>query len=339
MLYSPKFWALVTFALALTTVLLWSHKPAPKVAPVILADASNEKWTTEPILPIPQETRLDKRKVALGEKLFNDPRLSQNNEIACANCHNFKLGGTDQTARSVGLKGQIGAVNSPTVFNATFNFKQFWDGRAETLEAQIDGPTHAANEMGSNWPDIVGKLRQAPEYTSAFAALYPAGIEADSIKDAIATFERSLTTPDSRFDQYLRGNQNALTKEEKDGYQLFKAYGCISCHQGVNIGGNMFQKFGVMGDYFRDRGNITPADYGRFNVTHNEADKFVFKVPSLRNVALTAPYFHDGSAPRLEEAVFVMGRYQLGRELTPDEIASLVKFLKTLTGEYKKYSS
>ena len=241
--------------------------------------------------------------------------------------------------RSVGINGQQGNINAPTVFNASYNFRQFWDGRAETLEEQIDGPTHAAAEMGSNWAEIIAKLRQAPEYVTAFAKLYPEGIQAQTIRDAIATFERSLTTPDSRFDQYLKGNQNALSPAEKEGYQIFKSYGCISCHQGVSMGGNMYQKFGVMGDYFKDRGKLTEADYGRYNVTKNEADKFIFKVPSLRNVALTSPYFHDGSAKRLEDAVIVMGRYQLGRELAPTEIAALVKFLQTLTGEYKRYES
>lgn len=334
-----KFWATAFFLLAAATIAFWLRSPTPKLVQEKVAGVQNEDWANEPIRPIPTNTSLDHRKVALGEKLFHDPRLSQNNQIACANCHNFKLGGTDQLAHSVGLNGQPGTVNALTVFNATFNFKQFWDGRAETLEAQIDGPTHAANEMGSSWPEIEGKLRQVPEYKTAFAALYSGDIQATAIKDAIATFERSLTTPDARFDQYLRGNQNAITKEEKDGYQLFKSYGCISCHQGVNVGGNMFQKFGVMGDYFQDRGQLTNADFGRFNVTKNEADKFVFKVPSLRNVELTAPYFHDGSAKQLEDAVNVMGIYQLGRHLNPDEISSLVKFLKTLTGEYKKHSA
>ena len=336
---SLKIGSVAIFLMALTATSLWSLRPSSQVVKMTVATVASETVTKEPITPIPKETELAAPKVALGEKLFNDPQLSHNNKVSCASCHSLALGGTDQLTRSVGINGQQGNINAPTVFNASYNFRQFWDGRAETLEEQIDGPTHAAAEMGSNWAEIIAKLRQAPEYVTAFAKLYPEGIQAQTIRDAIATFERSLTTPDSRFDQYLKGNQNALSPAEKEGYQIFKSYGCISCHQGVSMGGNMYQKFGVMGDYFKDRGKLTEADYGRYNVTKNEADKFIFKVPSLRNVALTSPYFHDGSAKRLEDAVIVMGRYQLGRELAPTEIAALVKFLQTLTGEYKRYES
>jgi cytochrome c peroxidase len=226
-------------------------------------------------------------------------------------------------------------INAPTIFNAGLNFKQFWDGRAVTLEDQIDGPTHASFEMGSNWPEIIKKLSKSPEYVVAFNESYADGIKSDTIKEAIATFERSLITPNSRFDRFLRGDHGSLTDEEKDGYRLFKSYGCASCHQGVNAGGNIFQKFGVMGDYFADRGKVTTADLGRFNATGDRADLHVFKVPSLRNVALTPPYFHDGSASTLTEAVEVMSKYQLGRRLPPEDVARIVAFLKTLSGEYK----
>jgi cytochrome c peroxidase len=309
----------------------------PTPALVTNIDSQSKQWTDEPIQPIPNELDLNREKVALGEKLFSEPQLSKDNTISCASCHSFDLGGTDRKARSTGIDGQSGEVNAPTVFNAAYNFKQFWDGRAETLEEQIDGPTHSAKEMGSDWNEITEKLRQSPEYTAEFANLYPNGIQIENIKDAIAVFERSLTTPDSRFDQFLRGNQEVLTKEEKEGYRTFKSVGCISCHQGVNVGGNLFQEFGVMGDYFEQRGNITKADFGRFNVTNHESDKYVFKVPGLRNVEMTAPYFHDGSAKNLEEAVSVMSKYQLGRKLSVEEINSIVKFLKTLNGEYKRY--
>ena len=169
----------------------------------------------------------------------------------------------------------------------------------------------------------------------AFNASYANGIKSETIKEAIATFERSLITPNSRFDRFLRGDRGSLTDEEKDGYGLFKSYGCASCHQGMNAGGNIFQKFGVMGNYFADRGKETKADLGRFNATGDQADRHVFKVPSLRNIALTAPYFHDGSASSLEEAVEVMSKYQLGRRLPPEDVARIVAFLKTLSGEYK----
>jgi cytochrome c peroxidase len=290
--------------------------------------------TREPIRPIPLTVKVDARKVALGDKLFHEPRLSKDNTVSCASCHDLGKGGTDQRARSVGIKGTEGAVNAPTVFNCGLNFKQFWDGRADTLEEQVDGPMQADDEMGSTWEEMVAKLRRLPEYAAGFKAVYPDGIQRKNVKDAIAEFERSLTTPNSRFDQYLRGDDRALTDDEKEGYRKFKGYGCISCHQGVNVGGNMFQPLGVMGDYFGDRGNITKADLGRFNVTGEEDDKYKFKVAGLRNIALTAPYFHDGSAATLEEAVSVMAKYQLGRELPPQDLEQIVKFLKSLTGEY-----
>ena len=290
--------------------------------------------TREPIRPIPLTVKLDARKVALGNKLFHEPKLSRDNTVSCASCHELSKGGTDRRIRSVGIKGAEGSINAPTVFNCAQNFKQFWDGRAETLEEQVDGPTQAAAEMGATWEEMVAKLQRWPEYSAAFKAVYPDGVQRKNVKDAIAEFERSLITPNSRFDQYLRGDERALTEDEKEGYRKFKTYGCISCHQGVNVGGNMFQTLGVMGDYFGDRGNVTKTDLGRFNVTGEEDDKYKFKVASLRNIALTGPYFHDGSAKTLEEAVAVMAKYQLGRELPPKDLEQVVQFLKTLTGEY-----
>jgi cytochrome c peroxidase len=254
----------------------------------------------------------------------------------------LNTGGTDRLIHSIGIQKQlhfVNSVNSPTVFNSGFNFKQFWDGRAETLEDQVETPLLSDHEMGGkSWLEVVNKLKQSSEYVSWFKQLYSDGIthdNIDNIKDAIATFERSLYTPNSRFDQFLRGEQNALTEEEKEGYHRFKSYGCVSCHQGMLLGGNMFQSFGLHGDYFRDRGNVTKADLGRFNVTGDERDRYVFKVPSLRNVVLTSPYFHDGSAATLEEAIKVMAKYQLGRQLPQTDIDLIIKFLNTLTGEYK----
>ena len=290
--------------------------------------------TAEAIRPLPEQTFQDPRKVALGRELFHDPRLSHDDTLACASCHVLAMGGTDRVARSIGIGGAVSAVNAPTVFNSGFNFVQFWDGRAATLEDQIDGPIHDPGELGSNWAEILRKLRRDPDYMDAFEDIYRDGLHLDNVKDAIATYERSLVTPNARFDKFLRGDDDAIAEQEKIGYQRFSSLGCISCHQGLNVGGNMFQEFGVMGDYFADRGGITEADYGRYNVTGEDEDRYVFKVPSLRNVALTAPYFHDGSAQTLREAVRVMGQYQLGRNLQADEIASLVAFLNTLTGEF-----
>ncbi|MCV6637374.1 cytochrome-c peroxidase [Candidatus Albibeggiatoa sp. nov. NOAA] len=288
----------------------------------------------EPIRPIPNNLYFNARKVQLGNILFHDPRLSHDNTISCASCHNLIKGGVDGTQTSIGINGAVGPINAPTVFNSGFNFRQFWDGRAKNLEEQAEGPIHNPIEMGSNWREVIMKLEQDTYYIEQFSLLYLDGLTSKNIQDAIATFERSLYTPNSRFDRYLRGDDAVLTEKEKLGYQRFKAYGCISCHQGMNIGGNMFQHFGVMGNYFEDRGNITQVDLGRYNVTQNPADKFVFKVPSLRNIALTAPYFHDGSAETLPDAVKVMGRYQLGRMLSDEDVELLVAFLKTLTGEY-----
>ena len=289
----------------------------------------------EPISPIPQEVNADPAKVALGKQLFHDPRLSADGTVSCASCHNLALGGTDQRKHSAGINQSMGGINSPTVFNSAGNFRQFWDGRAATLEDQLDGPILAKDEMGNTWENVISTLRCIPDYAAAFRSIYSDDIQPAHVKDALAEFERSLITPNSRFDQFLRGDDKALTAEEKDGYQKFKSYGCVSCHQGVNVGGNMFATLGTMDDYFADRGSITKADYGRFNVTGKEEDRHVFKVPSLRNVALTAPYLHDGSARTLDRAVSIMGRYQLGRQIPPEDVNLIVKFLETLTGEYE----
>lgn len=289
----------------------------------------------EPIRPIPLETRVDTRKAAIGEQLFHDKRLSSDGSVACATCHPLDHGGVDGLVVSVGVGGARGAVNALTVYNSALNFRQFWDGRALSLEEQVNGPVHDPVEMGSNWPEVVAKISRDPAMAAAFKAVYGDGVQPHNIQDALAAFERSLTTPNSRFDKYLRGDTRALARDELQGYQLFKSYGCVACHQGVNVGGNMFQVFGVMGDYFARRGNPGPADLGRYNVTGNPADKHVFKVPGLRNVALTAPYFHDGSARTLHEAVDVMFKYQLGRSAPARDKDLIVKFLHTLTGEYR----
>lgn len=286
----------------------------------------------EPIEALPDRSD-GGRLVALGEKLFHETRLSGDGSISCATCHEIAKGGDDGRERGVGIGGRVGTVNVPTVLNSGNNFAQFWDGRAKTLEEQIDGPVLDAAEMGGNWEKALAALRTDSEYRTEFGSAFSDGITVPNVKSAIAAFERTLTTPKSRFDRWLKGEAAALSSAELAGYELFKSVGCIACHQGRNVGGNMFQRFGVMGDYFRDRGGIGKADWGRFNVTGEEADRFVFKVPSLRNVELTAPYFHDGSAKTLPDAVRVMARYQLGRRLVDAEVESLVTFLKSLTGQ------
>ena len=322
----------IVVCIAIGGVSVYTHMRGEPLPPEATALPPAE--SSEPIQPIEPVTGLDSRKVELGQKLFNDPRLSDGNQLSCATCHNLKTGGTDQKARSIGIHGAAGVINTPTVFNSGLNISQFWDGRASTLEQQMDEPLQSATEMGSSWPRIIAKLKSSPEYVRAFRQIYGGSIQRDSIKDSIVQFERSLSTPNSRFDRFLRHDPNALTSREQQGYQLFKSLGCASCHQGVNAGGNMYQKLGVMAPYFTDRGHITNADRGRFNVTGDPRDMFMFKVPSLRNVALTAPYFHDGSAPTLEDAVHKMAKYQLGRDLTDQEVELIVEFLKTLTGQW-----
>lgn len=287
----------------------------------------------EPIKPLPASLKQDPARAEIGRRLFHDTRLSANGGVSCASCHDLAKGGVDGRDFSVGFSGKRAAVNTPTVFNAALNFRQFWNGRADSLEAQIDQVIRNPVEMGSTWADVVVKVARDAGYRESFARAYKDGVTQANIQNAIASFERTLITPDSRFDKYLRGERNALSDEEKAGYAKFKQYGCIACHQGVNVGGNMFQKFGVMGDYFAQRGKPTEADLGRYLVTGEEEDKHVFKVPSLRNVALTAPYFHDASARTLPEAVDVMFRYQLGRAASPGDKEAIVKFLGTLTGE------
>jgi cytochrome c peroxidase len=255
---------------------------------VLIPESMPVSQVNEPIQPIPLHIDLDEKKVTLGEKLFRDVRLSSDKKVACISCHGFDTGGVDRMTRSRGVNGQLTMVNTPTVFNSRFNFKLNWDGRGENLVASVEGQLFNPTVMAGKWKEIARILQNSPDYVEAFAKAYPNGITKDNLIDAIATFEESLYTPTSRFDQFLRGKNNALTQEEKEGYNLFKEYGCVSCHQGINVGGNMFQKFGVMGDYFADRGKVTKADLGRFNVSGQEKDRYVFRVPSLRNVELTS---------------------------------------------------
>ena len=290
---------------------------------------------SEPTKPIPHVRGLNEEVVALGDKLFHDPALSRDGMVSCASCHDLSLGGSDRRSLSRGIGGVLGELNAPTVFNISLHFAFFWDGRAQTLEEQMDGPLQNPREMGTNGPLLVETLKKDKRYRAAFQNLYKDGITYRNIKNAIATFQRSLLTPDSRFDQYLKGSVSAISAEEKHGYKLFKSYGCVSCHQGVSLGGNMYQKLGVMNPYFTLERGFKQADLGRFNVTGREKDRFKFKVPSLRNVALTPPYLHDGTAETLEEVVEIMARYQLGRSISELDKKLIVSFLKTLSGSYK----
>ncbi|HZX32475.1 MAG TPA: cytochrome-c peroxidase [Rhodocyclaceae bacterium] len=286
----------------------------------------------EPILPLPEAPALNAGKVALGRQLFHDPRLSADGTIACASCHDVERGGADGRRVSIGVGGAEGDINAPSVLTAAYNFRQFWDGRAGTLEEQAGGPIVNPKEMAAKWPEVIERLEADPAIRKAFMTLYRDGVTPANVTAAIAEFERSLPRP-SRFDRWLRGERSALTPNELLGYQLFKKHGCVGCHQGVNVGGNLYQRFGIMSRYFDTKEHVTRADQGRYNVTGKEEDLHLFKVPSLRNVALTAPYFHDASAPTLEDAVATMGRYQLGVNLPRQDIDLIVAFLKSLNGE------
>ena len=310
-----------------------SATPVPQATGTDLdTDMLRRPRDREPIKPI-EAIEVDPARAALGRALFLDPRLSKDGTVSCASCHDLANGGDDGKVVSRGVGGSPGTINAPTVFNAALNFKQFWDGRADTLDEQIDGPVQAPAEMGSLWPEVIAKLHADESYPKRFAAIYSNGIDRGNVKDALAEFMKSLTTPDSRFDRWLKGDDDALSAVEERGYALFKLYGCVSCHQGANAGGNMFQVFGVHNDYFEKRGQVTDADLGRYNVTGVPADRHSFKVPSLRMAALTAPYLHDGSAATLRDAVDAMFEFQLGREAPDEDKEAIVAFIRTLPGE------
>ncbi len=290
----------------------------------------------EPIQALPLKVALDERKVALGHKLFFEKLLSGDETMNCASCHDLTKGGTDQAKVATGIRGQQGPINSPSVYNASYNLAQFWDGRAKDLQKQAAGPVANPGEMGEEWDNVVKKLSQVDEYKKSFDELYAGkGLTKATVTDAIAYFETSLVTGNSRFDQYLRGNDEILTTNEKAGYDLFKL-NCASCHFGPTLGGGSYEKMGVKHNYFNLRGGeLTEADNGRFNVTKDEKDRHFFKVPSLRNVELTFPYFHDGSTANLADAIKMMGKVQRNKDLTKDEITKIEDFLKSLTGDYK----
>lgn len=316
-------------------ILFWQRLQFPQSPQLLNTKQVVANQSEEPIKPIPLNISLDQNKVSLGEKLFQDVRLSGDKQISCLSCHSFSLGGTDRRVYSIGVNKIIGEINTPTVFNASFNFRLNWNGKFENLTEHLDRLLTNPQRMDVQWEESLQEFKKVPDYVKRFDQIYADGLTPNNIINALAIYVQSLYTPNARIDKFLRGDRQALTTVEKEGYQLFKAYGCVSCHQGINIGGNMFQRFGTLGDYFADRGNITPADFGRFNVTKDEADRYVFRVPSLRNVALTPPYFHDGSAQTLEQAIAIMTKYQLGRPLSKEQTNSIAQFLRTLTGEYE----
>lgn len=322
-------------AVAVTVVALaaayWlTRQPAPDDMAMDLA-LVNTAMETGPVRPLPRAVELNADQVELGRRLFQDVRLSADDSISCASCHALDRYGVDGTRVSRGVQGRQGDVNAPSVYNSGFNFRQFWDGRAASLEEQVGGPVVNPLEMAATWPQVLAKLNRDKALTALARRAYGRAIDEAMVRAAIASFERGLITPDAPFDRYLRGDAAALDEAARQGWQRFRELGCIACHQGMNLGGNMYATLGAMGDYFGGR-PTTKADLGLYNLTQRDSDRHKFKVPSLRNVAETAPYFHDGRVGTLDEAVQIMARLQLGVDLGDADRASLVAFLKSLTG-------
>jgi cytochrome c peroxidase len=324
--------------LALFAIGSWSCNQVPQKANVDpfpgLMDKA--KATFSPLAKVADnpDNPITQEKVALGQALYFDKRMSKEGTISCNSCHNLDTYGVDNEPTSLGDGGERGGRNSPTVLNAAYHFAQFWDGRAKDVEEQAGGPI--LNPIEMSMPDqdfVIKRLQGIKGYQEMFAKAFPGQqdpINYNNVQKAIAAFERGLITP-SRFDQYLSGNQTALTNEEKKGLQTFMDAGCTACHSGTVLGGQMYQKFGLAGNYW-DFTHSSKVDNGRFLVTKNEADKYIFKVPSLRNVEKTHPFFHDGSISDLNQAVKIIAKLQLNKDLTDQEVNEIVTFLKTLTG-------
>ncbi len=300
------------------------------------------EFAAEGIQPVPSSIPFDSEKAEMGKRMYNDGRLSLDGTISCASCHILEDGGADESSdrTSEGIDGQFGGVNAPTVYNSYFNIQQFWNGRAADLQEQAAGPPANPVEMGDQtWDDIVARLSEDKALVKEFEALYPGeGLTQATVTDAIAEFEKTLLTPDSRFDRYLKGDKEVLTTEEFQGYENFKKYACATCHTGVILGGRSFEYLSIFEDYFADRDDdieYNADDDGLKGFTGKDSDLHKFKVPGLRNIALTAPYFHDGSVDSLEDAVKKMAEYELGKDLSDAEIASMVAFMNSLTGEHE----
>lgn len=314
---------------------------AESVAPMSDLEVSNlRKAANEIFQPIPsvvpsvKGNPVTREKVDLGRMLWFEWRLSASGVISCNSCHSLAAGGSDNIETSIGHGWQKGPRNSPTVLNSVFNVAQFWDGRADDLRSQAKGPIQAAVEMASTPEYVIAVLRSIPEYRDRFATAFPGELEPlsfDNLTRAIEDFEATLITPAARFDQFLEGNLNILTAQEKHGLSLFMETGCSGCHNGVNLGGQAYFPFGVVEKPGSDV--LPPQDKGRFAVTKTASDEYVFRAVPLRNVALTAPYFHSGKVWSLEQAVGIMGTVQLGKELSPDETGAIAAFLRTLTGQ------
>lgn len=331
--YTAVHWSGGVTAEDKAAILAWAQDQRSKY---YVTEGVSPAFKNEVVQPLPAPMPTDPKKVAMGSILYHDNRLSGDNSLSCETCHKLDGGGVDNLITSKGINGSIGPINAPTVFNSVYNVEQFWDGRAKNLQEQAGGPPLNPIEMGSeSWDQIIGKLSQDPALTAAFTEVYPQGFSADTITDAIAEFEKTLVTPNSAFDRFMKGDDSALTAQQKRGFQLFKDNKCGTCHVGKNLGGQSFEMMGLKEDYFAARGSITDVDQGRFNFTTFERDRNRFKVPTLRNIELTAPYLHDGSMDTLKGAVEMMLKYQLEVNLPEKDVDDIVEFLKSTTGEYK----
>jgi cytochrome c peroxidase len=291
----------------------------------------------EPIEPIPLDVEVAPRVAELGEFLFFSSIVSSDGRVACSSCHALDHGMADRSPVSEVPFRPKTATNSPSLFNVRYFYKIKWSGEFNSLEAHLDALVTTPKIMGSSWTEIAGRLAADPSWVSRFRAVFPDGVSGDNVRKALLEYERSLVTPNAPFDRYLRGDEAVLSRDAKHGYDLFKDYGCVSCHQGMAVGANMLARFGIMGNQCASAstGDDSDADLGRFSITHKVEDRQVFRVPSLRNVAVTAPYFHNGSAQTLDDAVRLMAECQLGRELSNDDNHAIVAFLRSLTGEYR----
>jgi len=324
----------IVIALAIIILIILSYYyltlPTTKVSNVKLSQTTFHSVRVRgAIQPIPKKITTNIKWVELGKALFNSKLLSKDNTIACASCHLIKHGGDDGFQFSTGVNNQQGTRNSPTILNAVFNFRQFWDGRSKNLTEQISDPINNPIEMATNWPDVIAKLNQSSTFKQAFKRVGNENINQKNIVKAITVFEESLITPHAPIDKFILGDNSALTVQQQRGLKKFIDFGCITCHQGQNIGGNLYQKLGRI-DFVPEN---LQQDLGRFTLTNKESDRFVFKVPSLRNIAQTAPYFHNGSVESLERAVQIMARAQLGLSLSEQDTEDLVALLQAFTGK------
>lgn len=292
--------------------------------------ACAEPLLAEPIRPLPLRLAVEPARAKLGRALFHDLRLSRDNTQSCASCHQLQHGGADPRPLSPGAGGMLQLRNTPSIYNSTFNYRQTWVGSYSGIDWVLEHVMGAAAGAPSAWEIVASRLTGDPAMSGRFNSVYGEDISASLVKDALGSYLKLLVTP-SRFDRYLRGDKGALSADEKAGYAKFKSYGCVSCHQGINAGGNLFQKFGAMREL--GAGAAIAADQGRYALSRREADRHMFRVPGLRNVALTAPYFHNGSVATLDEAVAAMFKYQLGRDAPKQDQELIVRFLHTLSGE------